>query len=46
MYARDGPALWVAKASDDRIAEWRVYEDMLANRRLLGIASNIPHETR
>ena len=36
----DGPALWVARASDDKLAEWRVYEDSPANRRTLGIASS------
>jgi ketosteroid isomerase-like protein len=36
----DGPALWVAKASDDKLAEWRIYEDTPANRRTLGIASS------
>ena len=36
----DGPALWVAKASDDKIAEWRVYEDTPTNRRLLGNVGN------
>jgi hypothetical protein len=41
----DGPALWVAKASDDKIAEWRVYEDTTTNRRLLGVPSSIPRET-
>ena len=35
----DGPALWVASTGDDRLAEWRVYEDTPANRRTLGIAS-------
>jgi ketosteroid isomerase-like protein len=35
----DGPALWVAKASDDKLAEWRVYEDTPANRSSLGIAA-------
>ena len=34
----DGPALWVAKASDDQLAEWRVYEDTPPNRCKLGIA--------
>jgi ketosteroid isomerase-like protein len=34
----DGPALWVARARDDKLAEWRVYEDTPANRRALGIA--------
>lgn len=38
----DGPALWVAKASEDKLAEWRVYEDIPANRRTLGIASGSP----
>jgi ketosteroid isomerase-like protein len=36
----DGPALWVARPSDEKLAEWRVYEDTPANRRLLGIASS------
>jgi hypothetical protein len=36
----DGPALWVETASDDKLAEWRVYEDTPANRRVLGIASS------
>jgi ketosteroid isomerase-like protein len=36
----DGRALWVAKASDDKLAEWRVYEDTPANRRTLGIAAS------
>jgi ketosteroid isomerase-like protein len=35
----DGPALWVATARGDRLAEWRVYEDTPANRRTLGIGS-------
>ena len=34
----DGPALWVAKAKGDKLAEWRVFEDTPANRRTLGIA--------
>jgi ketosteroid isomerase-like protein len=38
----DGPALWVAKASADKLAEWRVYEDTAANRRALGISSISP----
>jgi ketosteroid isomerase-like protein len=41
----DGPALWVATASDDKLAEWRVYEDTPTNRCTLGIASSIPPET-
>jgi ketosteroid isomerase-like protein len=32
-----GPALWTAKLEGDLIAEWRVYEDTTANRRLLGL---------
>ena len=35
----DGPALWVAQASDDKLAEWRVYEDTPANRCMLGFAA-------
>ena len=35
----DGPALWAAKESDDKLAEWRVYEHTPANRSTLGIAS-------
>jgi ketosteroid isomerase-like protein len=33
----DGPALWVAKARDDKLAEWRVYEDTPTNRFTLDI---------
>jgi ketosteroid isomerase-like protein len=33
----DTPALWVAKAKDNKLAEWRVYEDTPANRGTLGI---------
>jgi hypothetical protein len=29
--------LWVATTCDDKVAEWRVYEDTPANRRLLGV---------
>ena len=36
----DGPALWVAKTSDDKLVEWRVYEDTPTNRSMLGIAAN------
>jgi ketosteroid isomerase-like protein len=38
----EGPALWVAKASADKLAEWRVYEDTPTNRRTLGISSSNP----
>jgi ketosteroid isomerase-like protein len=41
----DGPALWVATASDDKLAEWRVYEDTPTNRCTLGIGSSIPPDT-
>lgn len=34
----NGPALWVAKARGDRLAEWRVYADTPANRHTLGLA--------
>src|SRR5262245_50281162 len=33
----DGPALWVARASNAKLAEWRVHEDSPANRQALGI---------
>ena len=36
----DGPALWVAQAGDDKLAEWRVYEDTPTNRSMLGIAAS------
>jgi ketosteroid isomerase-like protein len=36
----EGPALWVATASEDKLAEWRVCEDTPATRRTLGIASS------
>jgi ketosteroid isomerase-like protein len=36
----DGPALWVATVSGDRVVEWRVYQDTPANRRALGIAAS------
>lgn len=32
-----GPALWVARARDGRLAEWRVLDDTPANRAQLGI---------
>jgi len=34
----DGPALWTARTRDDKVAEWRVYEDSTENRARLGIA--------
>jgi hypothetical protein len=33
----DGPALWVAKVSDGKIAEWHVYDDTPTLRRTLGV---------
>ena len=32
-----GPALWTAHIRDGKVAEWRVYEDTLQNRRKLHI---------
>ena len=34
--ALDGPALWSAVVTGDRVAEWRVHEDTAANRATLG----------
>lgn len=34
-----GPALWQAVISDDRIDEWRVFEDTPASRLALGITN-------
>ena len=34
-----GPALWLAKTRNDKVAEWRVYDDTPKNRRMLGIAA-------
>lgn len=31
------PAIWTARISDDRVAEWRIYYDNEENRNLLGI---------
>ena len=31
-----GPAIWTAKISDNKVAEWRVYNDTLDTRRRLG----------
>lgn len=33
----EGPALWKAVVSDQALVEWRVYEDSLTNRQLLGM---------
>ena len=35
----DGPALWVAKITNGKVAEWRVYEDTAASRLSLDIDS-------
>ncbi len=32
-----GPALWSARISGDRIAEWRVYDDVPETRSALGL---------
>jgi ketosteroid isomerase-like protein len=32
----EGPAIWTATITDDKVSEWRVYEDTPANRRRLG----------
>jgi len=33
----EGKALWSARIRNNKISEWRVYEDTLDNRELLGI---------
>jgi ketosteroid isomerase-like protein len=33
----DGPALWVAKMKEGKVAEWRVYDDTPTLRRTLGL---------
>jgi hypothetical protein len=35
--ALDGPAIWTAKAVQDKVSEWRVYEDTPAIRDRLGV---------
>ena len=35
--ALDGPAIWTARAADDKFSEWCVYEDTPATRLQLGI---------
>ena len=32
-----GPAIWTARISDQKVAEWRVYEDTPENRKGLGL---------
>jgi ketosteroid isomerase-like protein len=36
--ALNGPAIWTARVEDDKVSEWRVYEDTPANRARLGVA--------
>lgn len=36
--ALDGPALWSAHVAGGMVTEWRVYEDTVPNRHLLGFA--------
>ena len=31
------PAIWTARIKDDRVAEWRIYEDTEENRQMLSI---------
>jgi ketosteroid isomerase-like protein len=33
----DGPAIWTVKTLGERVSEWRIYEDTLANRTRLGV---------
>ena len=32
-----GPALWTATVRENKISEWRVYDDTASNRRALSI---------
>lgn len=34
----EGPAIWTAAIENDKVKEWRVYEDNNTNRKLLNIA--------
>jgi ketosteroid isomerase-like protein len=34
--ALNGPAIWAVRTADDKVSEWRVYEDTPANRAQLG----------
>lgn len=34
----DGPAIWTAKIENDKVAEWRIYEDTKENRKKLKIS--------
>jgi hypothetical protein len=31
------PGIWTAKIEDDRVAEWRIYDDTAENRKEFGI---------
>lgn len=33
----DGPAIWTAKVKEEKVTEWRVYDDSTENRISLGI---------
>ena len=33
----DGPARWSAKVREEHVSEWRVFEDTVSNRKLLGL---------
>lgn len=36
----EGSAIWTAKIKEDKVSEWRVYEDNSDNRKLLNIKKN------
>jgi ketosteroid isomerase-like protein len=40
--ALDGPAIWTATTSGDKVSEWRVFDDTPENRDRLGIAAEPP----
>ena len=35
-----GAALWSAKVRDGHVSEWRVFDDTVSNRKLLGLAGS------
>jgi hypothetical protein len=44
--ALDGPAIWLATTAEDKVSEWRVYEDTPANRCRLGIGQETQQRQR
>lgn len=36
----DGAALWSARVRDEQVSEWRVFEDTVSNRKLLGLVGS------